>query len=106
MNRTTSLFLAGCLGGMALLSLPALADSERGRLLYENHCTGCHESTLHVREDREAGSLAQVRSQIRRWHQYLGLPWSARDVEDVLVYLNECYYRFSVAPEAGAIDDR
>jgi len=106
MNPATTHLLVCCLGGLVLAGAPALADSERGRLLYENHCTGCHESTLHVREDREAESLAQVRSQIRRWHQYLGLPWSAQDVEDVLVYLNGRYYRLRVAPEAGDTVDR
>ena len=39
---------------LLLLALPALAvqaqEPGQGEMLYQNHCTECHESTVHVRE--------------------------------------------------------
>jgi hypothetical protein len=76
---------------------PALAaDEERGRLLYENHCTGCHESLVHIRETRKADTPAAIREQIERWRAVLDLDWQASEVDDVLEYLNRRYYHYLV----------
>ena len=70
------------------------ADAERGKLLYENHCKVCHTSVVHVREDRKAGSRQEVRTWIQRWTKELGLQWGPAEVDDVIEYLNERYYKF------------
>ena len=70
------------------------ADAERGKLLYENHCKVCHTSVVHVREDRKAGSREEVRTWIQRWTKELGLQWGSAEVDDVIEYLNERYYKF------------
>ena len=76
---------------------PALAaDEERGRLLYENHCTGCHESLVHIRQTRKADSPAAIREQIERWRAVLDLDWQTGEVDDVLEYLNQRYYHYRV----------
>ncbi|MDX1606935.1 MAG: cytochrome c, partial [Candidatus Competibacterales bacterium] len=72
------------------------AEPDRGQLLYENHCSGCHESTIHLREDREADSPAAVREQILRWQEHLELPWTDEEVDAVLRYLNRRFYRFDL----------
>jgi hypothetical protein len=66
----------------------------RGQLLYENHCMVCHESQLHVREDRRATSGAAVEDQVRRWSGEQKLEWDEEDVSDVTGYLLHRYYRF------------
>lgn len=70
------------------------ASPARGEQLYQNHCTGCHDSVVHVRERRKAATLAEVQAQILRWRQVLALPWRDDDVRDVLQHLNERYYRY------------
>ena len=70
------------------------ADPERGRLLYENHCRVCHTSVVHVREDRKARSREEIRTWIQRWRKELGLQWGYGEIDDVVEYLNERYYRF------------
>ena len=70
------------------------ADSERGRLLYENHCMVCHESVVHVREDRKAVSREDLRAWVRRWQRQLDLQWEGSEVEDVTEFLNDRYYGF------------
>ena len=70
------------------------ADPDRGKLLYENHCLECHESQVHIRERRGSSSIADVVFQIDRWQQELRLNWKVAEMNDVLKYLDEKFYRF------------
>lgn len=72
------------------------ADAERGRLLYENHCTVCHTSVVHIREDRKSTSREEIRNWIQRWQKELGLQWTSGDVDDVIEYLNDRYYQLKI----------
>lgn len=80
---------------LLLCASAATADPDRGRLLYENHCGSCHESTVHIREIQVAKSLAAVRAQVVRWQETLKLQWSAEDVGDVAEYLNTAWYHYA-----------
>lgn len=84
--------IAVLIGVGLLLSLAGTANPERGQLLYENHCMGCHESLIHVRERRHAKTLDELRDQIDRWAKELNLGWGSEEVGDVLDYLNASYY--------------
>ena len=91
---TTMLFAV--LAATALLFAGAstrAADAERGRLLYENHCTVCHTSVVHLREQRKATSREEIQAWIRRWQKELNLQWGTVEVDDVTEYLNDRYYR-------------
>lgn len=70
------------------------ADAERGRALYEARCDLCHGTGVHVREARNATSFEGVRTQVARWNTELGGAWSADEIDDVTVYLNDRYYLF------------
>jgi mono/diheme cytochrome c family protein len=81
---------------LLLLSASGVAaDPDRGRLLYENHCGSCHESSVHIREVQAAKSLEAVRAQVVRWQEALGLQWSAEEVGDVSEYLNVAWYHYA-----------
>jgi mono/diheme cytochrome c family protein len=77
-------------------SMPVSAGAERGRLLYENHCTSCHISTLHVRDKRKSKTPAEVHAWILRWSVEQKLDWSEDELADVYQYLNSRYYKFPV----------
>ena len=65
-----------------LLLFPLLAwseDLERGRVLYQTHCGGCHYERTH--DER-------VRS------------YTLDELDDIVQYLNEAHYRFGLAPLA------
>ena len=88
--------LLAILAAIALLLAGAgarAADAERGRLLYENHCTVCHTSVVHLREQRKATTREEIQTWIRRWQKELNLQWGTAEVEDVSDYLNDRYYR-------------
>ena len=81
---------------LAAAALPAGAqeltgDANRGRLLYENHCQGCHTSRAHVRDNRKANTIAEVRGWVNRWQATQALGWSATELDDVTAWL---YLRF------------
>ena len=74
---------------------PALpAAGPRGQMLYENHCRECHTSVVHVREMRRVHSMDDLEHWVKRWAGTLKLRWSAEDINDVINYLNQRYYKF------------
>lgn len=68
--------------------------ASRGQMLYENHCISCHESVVHIREQQQARTLAQLRARVQYWADYLQLRWSREEVEEVANHLDSQYYRF------------
>jgi cytochrome c5 len=70
------------------------AEPPRGQLLYENHCTSCHESVVHVRDNHRTQSLAGLRERVANWADYLHLHWDSEEAEDVVQHLNTHYYKF------------
>lgn len=69
-------------------------SGSRGQMLYENHCLGCHESLVFIREKRTVRNLAGLRDAVLRWAVEEKLPWSAEELDDVAGHLNRTYYRF------------
>ena len=65
----------------------------RGKLLYENHCTGCHDSTAHIRADHKAKSIEDIRHWVERWSTDLALKWKSDEINDVVNYLNDEFYK-------------
>ena len=66
----------------------------RGQMLYENHCMSCHESVVHIRGNHRTQSLTELRGRVSHWADYLQLRWSKEEVEEVVTYLNDHYYKF------------
>lgn len=88
MNKYTALLLAA-------FAVPVYAaDIDNGDDLHFTHCTGCHDSTVYTRENRNVKSLAQLGKQVRLCKDNLGLTWFDDEVEDVIAYLNQNYYHF------------
>lgn len=80
---------------LALVSLPAAAqDAERGKLVYETQCGGCHYTRLHERERSKSRvqTLADLRDEVVLRAGQTGRPFTLEDLEDVAEYLNRSYY--------------
>lgn len=73
----------------------AQKDKPRGQLLYENHCGGCHETSVHGRDPRKAASISEIRHFINVWQKDLKLNWSDADIDEVTSYINDRYYQFT-----------
>jgi len=75
-------------------------DRTRGRGLYEQRCGTCHSESVHGRVKRVARNYDEIRAWVQRWNSTLELGWGTSEVEDVTVYLNDTYYRYTLP--AGA----
>ena len=69
-----------------------IIPASRGELLYLNHCLGCHESKVHIREKQKATTINAIRGEVSRWANELQLKWTSHDIEDVVEYLNHRFY--------------
>ncbi|MCK5664339.1 MAG: hypothetical protein KAI17_12690, partial [Thiotrichaceae bacterium] len=73
-----------------------LAGISRGQMLYENHCTSCHESTVYIRAKRKAKNYKELGNWVNQRADWLNLNWSDLEKQDVLQHLNERYYKYSL----------
>jgi hypothetical protein len=79
---------------LAQIAGAQMPSVERGRALYENHCVLCHTDTVHRRVNRLPVSRAEVRDIVEKWQMQERLAWEAREVEDVVEFLNRTRYQF------------
>jgi len=80
----------------SLASVSLAADSARGRALYDTRCIECHATSIHSRTARIATSCIEIREQVARWSRQQGSEWTAEEIDDVTLFLNERYYAFPV----------
>lgn len=86
--------------GTASVAIDAHAQSiERGRQLYENHCTVCHTAQIHGRKQRNGLTTADLREIVDRWQTSQKLRWSREDIDDVVRFL--AVTRYDLSTEAG-----
>ena len=69
--------------------------TDRGQLLYENHCTACHEKSVHSRKHYKANSINDIHQWVIRWSKNLELDWTNNDVDIVTDYINRRFYQFN-----------
>jgi hypothetical protein len=99
--------LAFGLAACSVLSLPAAVQAQsadRGELLYETYCTGCHGSVVHLRE-RRAKTFAEISEQVARWQANLGLKWTDPEIADVARHLGRRFYKLPRAVSSASDPD-
>jgi mono/diheme cytochrome c family protein len=67
---------------------------QTGEALYNMHCSACHSTQIHWRDNKLASNWAGLRTQVRRWQGNQNLNWSESDIDAVSRYLNTLYYRY------------
>ena len=93
-NKNTLVFIA--LLWTALNTHAILAQDEvLGRELYEGRCLDCHEEAPYGKGPPKAQSLESVRAMAKLWDSISpGSPWTQKDLDDVVLYLNQTFYRY------------
>ena len=71
-----------------------LSGVTRGQMLYENHCTSCHESMVYIRTKRKAKNNKEVANWVSQRADWLNLDWTVVEKQEVMQYLNERYYKY------------
>jgi hypothetical protein len=95
--RNRALLAAGLIGLWAFAPANG-GDFERGKLLYNARCVGCHDKGVHNRAARTALTIEAIKAQVRRWDRFMEGGWREEDVNDVTTYLNELYYKYPCPP--------
>ena len=86
---------------LLFLLLPAAAsaqDAERGRLLYQTYCGGCHYERVHDRLRSEVKDLSDLRDMVARWAPQTKRSFTLDEREDIAQYLNASHYRIGLPP--------
>ncbi len=87
-----------CVAMLALIISLAASQaraSDRGELLYVNHCQGCHGINVHTRVNRLVKTPEQLRAWVMSWTVHNSLDWGEQEVADITAFLNRRFYRFS-----------
>jgi mono/diheme cytochrome c family protein len=87
---------------LLFLLLPAVAaaqDAERGRVLYQTYCGGCHYERVHDRLRSEVKDLSDLRDMVARWAPQAKRSFTLDEREDITQYLNESHYRIGLPPK-------
>ena len=84
---------------LAALSLTAHAtaipgDAASGKKLYDANCTTCHTDSVYKRKDRQVKSLDALHQQIGSCGHMTNITLGKTQVDDLVKYLNETYYKF------------
>ena len=77
------------------------ADIKRGQELHDENCVSCHKSMqggdgtgIYTRENRRIESFEGLTKQVKRCKTSLGVSWPEHQIDDVIAYLNESFYKF------------
>ncbi len=80
--------------GLMLSSSAAYADAIAGKILHDQSCMGCHDTSVYSRPDKGIKTAAALQAQVSRCTKPAGAEWSKQDVMDVVEYLNKDFYHF------------
>jgi hypothetical protein len=69
-------------------------DPANGKKLLATYCVECHDSSVYTRRDRRVNSLPQLIGQVEACSRLPKQPLTRAEVNDLIVYLNQAYYRF------------
>ena len=94
-------FRIAALLALVLPGYAGAADVSRGKQLHHENCIRCHAAMqggdgtgIYTRENRRIDSLEALHKQVNRCKNSLDVGWPEEDVEDVVAYLNERFYKF------------
>lgn len=95
----STLLLSASQLSLAAGQLPG--DTAHGKAVHEKSCAGCHDNMMdgngnriYTREDRRVTSLDRLMGQVMRCNSMQKLNLSEDDMDGIIKYLNESFYKF------------
>jgi mono/diheme cytochrome c family protein len=65
-----------------------------GKKLHAAQCVACHDSSLYTRANRRVKTVEGLMKQVNGCNTQLKTNLSGDQINDLVIYLNETYYRF------------
>ena len=69
-------------------------DAARGQKLHAAQCVACHDDTVYTRPNRQVKGLGGLIQRVEICYRQLQVELSHDQLNDLVAYLNETYYRF------------
>jgi len=69
-------------------------DAAAGKKLHDSACMSCHNDSVYTRKDRNVTSLQGLTDQIGACGHMKGVTLGKTQVDDLVKYLNQTYYKF------------
>lgn len=69
-------------------------DAAGGKKLHDASCTSCHNDSVYKRKDHKVKNLEGLTEQIRNCKHMTDVTPGKTQVNDLVKYLNETYYKF------------
>jgi cytochrome c553 len=94
-------FLYYCMLALASFGIQTLyaGEVERGQQLHDQYCTQCHSVDIYTRENSIISDYRDLELRIRQCELSNELTWFDEDINAVLAYLNNNFYRFETPPK-------
>lgn len=83
-----------CVLATLLSSLSVQADTGEGKILHDQSCTACHDTSVYSRADKRIKSLTDLQAQVSRCTKPAGADWTPEEVSSVVNYLNTEFYHY------------
>lgn len=75
-------------------SAPLPGNTASGKHLHAKHCVACHDSRVYTRAQRTVKSVEGLMGRVRLCNRQLGARLERDQLNDLVKYLNDTYYRF------------
>lgn len=79
---------------LAAQAAPIPGNTASGKKLYDANCTTCHTDSVYLRKDRQVNNLDGLNQQISACGHMTNITLGKTQVNDLVKYLNETYYKF------------
>ncbi|VAX13745.1 hypothetical protein MNBD_GAMMA24-1494 [hydrothermal vent metagenome] len=101
-NKSNLLFILPLLlTSLLATNTYAAGDASNGKALHDANCIRCHKSimngdpdSIYTRKDRRINSYQGLENQVNRCKNNIGIAWPQEQINDVVTYLNQQFYKF------------
>lgn len=69
-------------------------DTAKGKVLHDKQCLSCHSTAVYSRADRKMNNVEALIGQVNNCVHQTGMKLNRDQVNDLVKYLDETFYRF------------
>ena len=70
-------------------------DAAKGKALHDQQCVACHDNKVYIRADRRVKTVEGLMGQVNGCVRQTGAKLDSKQIDDVIKYLNESFYKFN-----------